>query len=144
MFKVLRHQIKDIEHVEGHHLFLHTLMMFQYQLENMIPWDTVPRRQFWDCGGWKSDSLRNFSIEGCQWTVNCLLGLVHVWWCRWHKWLTKMTQINKCAWNTLFMSVNQIVYTTSRIWELENLTAQKNGEEPIIYAQSCFPAHTSK
>ena len=33
-------------------------------------------RQFWDCGRWKSDSLWNFSIVGCQWTVNCLLGIM--------------------------------------------------------------------
>ena len=25
-----------------------------------------PSRQFWDCGRWKSDSLWNFSIVGCQ------------------------------------------------------------------------------
>ncbi len=45
----------------------------------------LPSRQFWDCGRWKSDSLWNFSIVGCQFTVNCLLGiylvilLTHYW-----------------------------------------------------------------
>ncbi len=34
----------------------------------------LPTWQFWDCGGVKLESLCNFSIEGCQWTVNCLLG----------------------------------------------------------------------
>ncbi len=38
-----------------------------------------PSRQFWDCGRWKSDSLWNFSIVGCQFTVNCLLGLLTPW-----------------------------------------------------------------
>ncbi len=37
-----------------------------------------PSRQFWDCGRWKSDSLWNFSIVGCQWTVDCLLGCTQV------------------------------------------------------------------
>ncbi len=47
--------------------------------------NTCPSRQFWDCCRWKSDSLWNFSIAGCQWTVNCLLGfpldkvLGHYW-----------------------------------------------------------------
>ncbi len=27
---------------------------------------SIPSRQFWDCGRWKSDSLWNFSIVGCQ------------------------------------------------------------------------------
>ena len=35
----------------------------------------LPTRQFWDSGGVKLESLCNFSIVGCQWTVNCLLGL---------------------------------------------------------------------
>ena len=30
--------------------------------------------QFWDSGGVKLESQCNFSIAGCQWTVNCLLG----------------------------------------------------------------------
>ncbi len=38
-----------------------------------LPW-YVPSRQFWDCGRWKSDSLWNFSIVGCQFSVNCLRG----------------------------------------------------------------------
>ncbi len=33
-----------------------------------------PPWQFWDSGGVKLESLCNFSIVGCQWTVNCLLG----------------------------------------------------------------------
>ncbi len=36
---------------------------------------TVPSRHLWDCGRWKSDSLWNFSIVGCQFTGNCLLGV---------------------------------------------------------------------
>ncbi len=43
-----------------------------------------PSRQFWDCGRWKSDSLLNFSIVGCQWTVNCLLGWTTCY-LVWHK-----------------------------------------------------------
>ncbi len=35
-----------------------------------------PSRQFWDYGRWKSESLWNFSIVGCQFTVNCLLGSI--------------------------------------------------------------------
>ncbi len=35
----------------------------------------LPTRQFWDSGGVKLESLCNFSIVGCQWTVNCLLGM---------------------------------------------------------------------
>ncbi len=35
---------------------------------------TGPTRQFWDSGGVKLESLCNFSIVVCQWTVNCLLG----------------------------------------------------------------------
>ena len=35
----------------------------------------IPTWQFWDYGGVKLESLCNyFSIVGCQWTVNCLLG----------------------------------------------------------------------
>ena len=34
----------------------------------------LPTWQFWDSGGVKLESLCNFSIVGCQWTVNCLLG----------------------------------------------------------------------
>ncbi len=34
-----------------------------------------PTWQFWDSGGVKLESLCNFSIVVCQWTVNCLLGL---------------------------------------------------------------------
>ena len=34
----------------------------------------LPTWQFWDPGGVKLESLCNFSIVGCQWTVNCLLG----------------------------------------------------------------------
>ncbi len=34
-----------------------------------------PMWQFWDSGGVKLESLSNFSIVGCQWTVNCLLGM---------------------------------------------------------------------
>ncbi len=34
----------------------------------------IPTRQFWDSGGVKLESLCNFSIVGCQWTVDCLLG----------------------------------------------------------------------
>ncbi len=34
----------------------------------------VPTWQFWDSGGVKLESLCNFSIVVCQWTVNCLLG----------------------------------------------------------------------
>ena len=45
--------------------------------------EVVPSRQFWDCGRWKSDSLWNFSIVGCQWTVNCLLGFEHVCYDSW-------------------------------------------------------------
>ncbi len=62
--------------------YLHQILMkdkdsekwFCVCLEN-LPWRTVfyPSRQFWDCVRWKSDSLWNFSIVGCQWTVNCLL-----------------------------------------------------------------------
>ena len=29
----------------------------------------IPRREFWDCGRWKSYSLWNFSIVGPQWLV---------------------------------------------------------------------------
>ncbi len=36
---------------------------------------SLPTRQFWDSGGVKLESLCNFSIVGCQWTVNCLLGI---------------------------------------------------------------------
>ena len=35
----------------------------------------TPTWQFWDSGGVKLESLCNFSIVGCQWTVNCLLGI---------------------------------------------------------------------
>ena len=35
----------------------------------------IPMWQFWDSGGVKLESLCNFSIVGCQWTVNCLLGI---------------------------------------------------------------------
>ncbi len=34
-----------------------------------------PTKQFWDHGAVKLESLYNFSIVGCQWTVNCLLGM---------------------------------------------------------------------
>ncbi len=34
----------------------------------------IPTWQFWDSGGVKLESLCNFSIVVCQWTVNCLLG----------------------------------------------------------------------
>ncbi len=34
----------------------------------------MPTRQFWDSGGVKLESLCNFNILSCQWTVNCLLG----------------------------------------------------------------------
>ena len=44
---------------------VHFLLFMQY-----------PTRQFWDSGGVKLESLCNFSIVGCQWTVNCLLGYV--------------------------------------------------------------------
>ncbi len=37
-------------------------------------WKLQPTRQFWDSGGVKLESLCNFNIVGCQWTVNCLLG----------------------------------------------------------------------
>ena len=33
-----------------------------------------PTWQFWDSGRVKLESLCNFSIVGCQWTANCLLG----------------------------------------------------------------------
>ncbi len=36
----------------------------------------IPPWQFWDSGGVKLESLCKFSIVGCQWTVNCLLGNV--------------------------------------------------------------------
>ncbi len=36
--------------------------------------DFDPMWQFWDSGGVKLESLCNFSIVGCQWTVNSLLG----------------------------------------------------------------------
>ncbi len=36
--------------------------------------DDNPTWQFWDSGGVKLESLCNFSIVVCQWTVNCLLG----------------------------------------------------------------------
>ncbi len=47
-----------------------TLLIYKKRLL----WNKVPSRQFWDCGRWKSDSLWNFSIVGCQFTVNCLRG----------------------------------------------------------------------
>ncbi len=40
----------------------------------LLDFEKVPTWQFWDSGGVKLESLCNFSIVGCQWTVNCLLG----------------------------------------------------------------------
>ncbi len=45
-----------------------------WRMSRLVHLTKIPSRQFWDCGRWKSDSLWNFSIVGCQWTVNCLLG----------------------------------------------------------------------
>ncbi len=54
--------------------WLHTVPKDQlFNLE--LQFKYVPSRQFWDCGRWKSDSLWNFRIVGCQLTVNCLLGI---------------------------------------------------------------------
>ncbi len=47
-----------------------TFELFVYNYQAYIP----PTWQFWDSGGVKLESLCNFSIMGCQWTVNCLLG----------------------------------------------------------------------
>ncbi len=37
----------------------------------------IPTWQFWDSGGVKLESLCNFNIVVCQWTVNCLLGTLN-------------------------------------------------------------------
>ncbi len=44
-------------------------------LHDVIYKGQEPTWQFWDPGGVKLDSLCNFSIVGCQWTVNCLQGI---------------------------------------------------------------------
>ncbi len=47
---------------------------FQFVSQDFCTCHIVPTWQFWDSGGVKLESLCNFSIVGCQGTVNCLLG----------------------------------------------------------------------
>ena len=47
-----------------------------------------PTWQFWDPDGVKLESLCNFSIVGCQWTVNCLLGMA------WHICIAVLFPVN--------------------------------------------------
>ncbi len=44
------------------------------RIGSYLNWNAFPTWQFWDSGGVKLESLCNFSIVVCQWTVNCLLG----------------------------------------------------------------------
>ncbi len=64
----------DIEHGLAQVSHAYCYVEFTAKL-NSIHVFQLPTRQFWDSGGVKLESLCNFSIVGCQWTVNCLLGL---------------------------------------------------------------------
>ncbi len=50
-----------------------TQPIFNHKGRNWRNFVYVPSRQFWDCGRWKSDSLWNFSIVGCQWAAKSFI-----------------------------------------------------------------------
>ena len=60
--------------ISGMYFYTFDLFISLSQQTKRMESEFQPTWQFWDSGGVKLESLCNFSIVGCQGTVNCLLG----------------------------------------------------------------------